>query len=276
VNNATSTVNGGPGWFDRTTRERQRHAIHRVGPDMNRKSLVLAASAVALALASPAALSQWHHPHVWVRPYPYFYYPYGPRFYPYPWFYGVPVYRAPLYVVPRPAYVYPYYPVQPAPAPQAYGQHRYGEGTPQSEVSRARIEPPPRVASRIERTVLSARELFDFDKATIRGPVPKLDEIAETMKREPGIERVRITGYTDRIGTKEYNDRLSLRRAQAVKQYLVSKGVAPSRLLAEGKGMSNPVVACNDKNRAELIKCLEPNRRVEVEQIVIERRVPQG
>ncbi|MEG2964603.1 MAG: OmpA family protein, partial [Janthinobacterium sp.] len=55
--------------------------------------------------------------------------------------------------------------------------------------------------------------------------------------------------------------------------YLVSKGVAANRLTAEGKGSTNPVVTCDNKKRADLIKCLEPNRRVEVEQITIERRV---
>ena len=234
---------------------------------MNSKRLALA-SATALLLAAPAAFAQWHHPYGWARPYARFYFGYAPRIYPY-------VY-APAYVAAPPApYAYRrYYVPQPAVVPEAYGQRQYSEVAHEPDVSLARIEPP--VAPRIERTVLSARELFAFDEATVQGPVPKLDEIAETMKRERGIDRVRITGFTDRIGTKEYNEQLSERRAEAVKQYLVSKGVEPGRLVAEGKGMSNPLVACSDEDRAELIKCLEPNRRVEVEQIVIERRVPQA
>jgi OOP family OmpA-OmpF porin len=82
-----------------------------------------------------------------------------------------------------------------------------------------------------------------------------------------------ITGYTDRLGSDKYNQKLSERRATAVKDYLVGKGVAANRLKAEGKGKANPVVQCNNKKRADLIACLEPNRRVEVEQITIERRV---
>jgi OOP family OmpA-OmpF porin len=54
----------------------------------------------------------------------------------------------------------------------------------------------------------------------------------------------------------------------------MTQGVAASRLNATGKGESNPVVVCSDKKRADLIKCLEPNRRVDVEQFVFERRVP--
>jgi len=238
---------------------------------MNPKLLVIAAwAAVALLLAAPAAFSQWHHPHGWVRPYPHFVFRYGfgPRFYPYPWFYGPPYYAVPLYAPPPPTYSYRYYEPPPAPveaAPEASGQRQYSEVPHEaSEVSHARI-------ARVERTVLSARELFAFDKAKVQGPIPKLDEIADTMKREPDIDQVRITGYTDRIGSREYNQKLSERRAKAVKDYIVARGVAARRLVAVGKGMADPVVQCNDKNRADLIRCLEPNRRVEVEEIVIER-----
>ena len=93
------------------------------------------------------------------------------------------------------------------------------------------------------------------------------------MKRDASIEHVSITGYTDRIGSEAYNLELSKRRAEAVKGYLVTHGVAANRLETIGRGKADPVVECHDKDREALIRCLEPNRRVEVARITIERRV---
>ncbi len=89
----------------------------------------------------------------------------------------------------------------------------------------------------------------------------------------PRIKSVTIKGYTDRLGSDAYNLELSQRRADAVKAYLIGKGVAASRLVAIGKGKADPVVRCEDSERTALIKCLEPNRRVEVEQITVEPRI---
>ena len=133
------------------------------------------------------------------------------------------------------------------------------------------MAPPP---PHLEKYTLAATELFAFNSAELQSSEPKLDEIADTLNANPGINNVVITGYTDRIGSEQYNQALSERRAQAVKDYLVGKGVDASRLQAVGKGEANPVVVCTDKVRAALIQCLEPNRRVEVEQITIERPVP--
>jgi outer membrane protein OmpA-like peptidoglycan-associated protein len=118
------------------------------------------------------------------------------------------------------------------------------------------------------------RKLFGFDSATLQMPQPKLDEIAAALQADTSITDVDVTGYTDRLGSPKYNQKLSERRANAVREYLVSKGVDGSRLKAYGKGESNPVVTdCKQKKRADLIACLAPNRRVEVEQITVERRV---
>jgi OOP family OmpA-OmpF porin len=134
----------------------------------------------------------------------------------------------------------------------------------------APVTPPP---ARFEKITLSATELFAFDSANLSMPQPKLDEIAAALQADPSITDVDITGYADRLGSAKYNLKLSQRRADAVREYLVGKGVDGNRLKAYGKGTANPVVTCTEKNRAALIKCLEPNRRVEVEQITIEKRV---
>jgi OOP family OmpA-OmpF porin len=144
---------------------------------------------------------------------------------------------------------------------------------PVPEIVGAAPPPPPPPAPRFEKSTLSATELFDFDSAELRMPQAKLDEIANALGSSPEINDVVITGYTDRIGSAKYNQKLSEQRALSVKNYLTSKGIDANRLKAQGKGEANPVVVCTDKKRPALIKCLAPNRRAEVENITIERRV---
>ncbi len=136
------------------------------------------------------------------------------------------------------------------------------------------VAPPPPPAPRFEKVTLSATELFPFDSAVLGMPQPKLDLMAAAIKADPNITDVDVVGYADRIGPVAYNLALSEARANAVRDYLVSQGVDPNQLKAYGKGEGHPVVECGDiEPLAKLIECLQPNRRVEVEQIVIERRV---
>ncbi len=133
--------------------------------------------------------------------------------------------------------------------------------------------PAPVPAPRYERYTLSATELFGFDSAQLGQPQAKLDEIAAALNLNSQVTNVNVIGYTDRLGSTKYNQALSERRAVAVRDYLISKGLSASRLNAEGKGEANPAVMCDMKNRTKLIECLEPNRRVEIEQITVQRRV---
>ncbi len=127
--------------------------------------------------------------------------------------------------------------------------------------------PPPPPAPVMQKFTIGATELFAFDSANLRLPQPRLDEIAGVLNANPQIGNVVVSGHTDRLGSAAYNQPLSQRRADAVKRYLESKGVSASRLQAVGRASTQPVVQCSDANRAALIKCLEPNRRVEIEPV---------
>lgn len=138
--------------------------------------------------------------------------------------------------------------------------------------------PAPAAAPAItsQKVTYQADALFDFDKAVLK-PAGKqaLDGLA-TKVQGMNTEVIVATGYTDRIGSDKYNDRLSMRRAQAVKSYLVSKGVPANKIYTEGKGKKNPVTTgCNQKNRKALISCLAPDRRVVVELVGTEQKSGQ-
>jgi OOP family OmpA-OmpF porin len=130
--------------------------------------------------------------------------------------------------------------------------------------------PPP--APTVQKITLAAKALFDFDKAVLKpeGKTAIDTEVISKLSQVTQLELVLVTGHTDRIGTQAYNQKLSERRADAVRDYLVSKGIAKNKIETLGMGKTQPVpgVVCNQpypKERKALIACLAPNRRVEVE-----------
>jgi OmpA-OmpF porin, OOP family len=119
--------------------------------------------------------------------------------------------------------------------------------------------PAPRVAPVNEKITLAADVLFDFDKSNIKPAGAKaLDDLVGKLKAV-NLEVIIAIGHTDSIGSVAYNQRLSVRRAESVKKYLVSKGIQPNRIYTEGKGKSQPIA--DNKTEAGRAK----NRRVEIE-----------
>ena len=132
----------------------------------------------------------------------------------------------------------------------------------------AKPEPPkkPSVIS------VTSTGLFEFDKATLTPDArAKLDqEVVGRAKEFASIALVHVDGHADRLGSVQYNQRLSEKRADAVRAYLVAKGFDASKIETLGSGKTNQVKHCPDKvggkaDRKALIECLAPNRRVVVE-----------
>jgi len=119
----------------------------------------------------------------------------------------------------------------------------------------AEVEP---AAPPISKRIVLRGVNFDFNSSDLRSDsLPVLDQAVTLLKENPGVDVV-VEGYTDGIGSEEYNQALSVKRAEAVYRYLVNQGVTPERLRVEGFGKSHPV-ASNDTEvgRAQ-------NRRVEL------------
>jgi len=117
---------------------------------------------------------------------------------------------------------------------------------------------------------LAADALFDFNKAVLRPEgKKKLDELVAKSK-QINLEVIIAVGHTDRIGSAKYNQKLSEKRAAAVKAYLVKQGIDQNKVHTEGKGKTQPVTGdkCKgNKKTKSLIQCLQPDRRVDIEVI---------
>ena len=148
---------------------------------------------------------------------------------------------------------------EPAPAPAA--------------PTEAAKQPPkkedPKKPTALPVTIQVQRDgLFDFDRANLRSDlVVKLDGVVD-MLNGAKYDKITVVGHADPIGTAAYNQKLSERRAEAVKKYLVNKGIDPARIATSGKGESELVTTradCKGKRKKALIECLEPNRRVVID-----------
>lgn len=124
--------------------------------------------------------------------------------------------------------------------------------------------PPPRtIISEEQRTVY-----FGFNKSNLTPEAKsRLDTLANQLTAAGDVEGARIVGYADRIGTTSYNERLSKKRADTVRAYLISEGfVKPSETETHWVGKTEPTASCSaDLPHAQLVQCLQPDRKVSVE-----------
>lgn len=138
-----------------------------------------------------------------------------------------------------------------APAPAAAAAAGAAAGAPA-----AKPAPAPAVATKV---TYAADAFFDFDKSVLKPEgKAKLDDLASKVK-DINLEVIIAVGHTDSVGSDAYNQKLSVRRSEAVKAYLVSKGIEKNRVYTEGKGEKQPVA--DNKTKEGRAK----NRRVEIE-----------
>ena len=162
-------------------------------------------------------------------------------------------------------------PEKPAPAPAAKPaptpppEPRAVPAPPPAPVAKPEPKPEPKKPAIVN---LASTELFEFNKAVLT-PAARKALDSEVIAKLGDLREVRyiiVNGHADRLGSVQYNQKLSEKRAEAVRAYLVSKGVGADKVETLGFGKTLPVKACPDqKERKGLIECLSPNRRVVVE-----------
>ncbi|MBA2350797.1 MAG: OmpA family protein [Burkholderiales bacterium] len=134
--------------------------------------------------------------------------------------------------------------------------------------------PPPPPAPKVTRFEIETDGTFQFDKAVLTAEGKKrIDDFVNTAQISGGtFNSIVIIGHTDPLGSEVYNKKLSLQRANAVRDYITSRGVSASDIRVEGRGESGLKITAAEckakgqaKTRAALIKCFQPNRRVDVD-----------
>jgi OOP family OmpA-OmpF porin len=155
-------------------------------------------------------------------------------------------------------------PPKPVPAPQAVPAPPPAP----APAPVAKPEPKPEPPKKPAVVNLASTELFEFDKALLTPQArSQLDnEVIAKLRDLKDVRYIIVNGHADRLGSPDYNQRLSEKRADAVRAYLVSRGVDAAKVETLGFGKTLPVKSCPDqKDRKSLIECLQPNRRVVVE-----------
>lgn len=136
------------------------------------------------------------------------------------------------------------------------------------EPAAAKPAPAAPVAKAI---TIGSKELFDYNKAVLTpaGKAAIDREVFGKLKDAGPIKSVLVTGHTDRLGSQQYNQKLSEKRAEVVKNYLVSKGMAADKIQTMGAGKTQPatgVPKCADSlPKKQLVECLAPHRRVTID-----------
>ncbi|HJU49218.1 MAG TPA: OmpA family protein [Pseudogulbenkiania sp.] len=130
--------------------------------------------------------------------------------------------------------------------------------------------PKPVMVAVKEKVTLSAKVLFDFNKANLRADAKnELDPLVNRLKGDANLKAVEVAGHTDYLGSEKYNQALSQKRADAVKNYFVAAGVPAEKVTSVGKGESEAKLteeckAKKFKKKADRNACLEGDRRVEL------------
>ena len=133
-----------------------------------------------------------------------------------------------------------------------------------SAAAAAGSAPAAGAAPQVQKITLDSKVLFDFDKAVLKpeGKAAIDSQVVGKLAQIQKLEVVLVTGHTDRLGTDAYNQKLSERRADAVRDYLVSKGVDKAKIETIGMGEKQPVVQCDQKNHegADRVPAAQPPR----------------
>ena len=154
----------------------------------------------------------------------------------------------------------------PAPAPVPVSKPAAPPPAPVAQAPKpaAPAAPPPKKPAVIN---LASTELFEFNKAVLTPAARRKldDEVVSKLRDMGSVRYIIISGHADRLGSPQFNQALSQKRAEAVRAYLVARSVEAGAVETVGYGEMVQVKNCPDQDRPALIECLAPNRRVTIE-----------